>query len=78
MQRVSEKGCKSFQFMIIIDFYVPILRRGIYKSFMYDTSLIFMQPALEEECKNSQFTVTINFYVLFFKKRLYKSSMYDI
>ena len=36
MQSALVKGCKSFQFTIIIDFYASFLRGGVHKSFIYN------------------------------------------
>ena len=57
----------------MIDFYILFLKKTIYKSFIYNTSLIFMQFILETKCKSLKFTMIINFYAFFLGKKMYKS-----
>ena len=36
MQPALEEGSKNFEFLIIIDFYAPLLGREVYKSFIHN------------------------------------------
>ena len=62
---------------MIIDFYISFLQKEVYKSFIYDVNLKFIQPTLENRFKNFEFPIIIDFYALLLKKRVYNSFIHD-
>ena len=62
---------------MIIDFYTLFFKRRVYKSFMHNAQLIFMQLISEEGYNNFKFPMIIDFHISSLIKVVYKSSIYN-